>query len=338
MILVTGATGHIGNVLVRELYLRGRRVRALLLPGEDRKPLQDLEIEFLEGNVLDEAAMHAAMKGVEVVYHLAGLITILPGDDSLVERVNVQGTENVIKAAMAAGVRRLVYTSSIHAIQRVPEEFTIDESVPFDTSGLNSAYDSSKAMASLMVLEAVREGLDAVVVCPTGVIGPFDYRLSEMGRLILDSVKSKLQFSVDGAYDFVDVRDVARGLIQACERGRTGEHYILSGERVTIPKLMATVREVVNLKALQITVPMRLAKFGAELVTPLYRLMDIRPRFTRYALETVTSNSYISYAKAARELGYAPRSLRESITDTVRWLMKYGADLMPKRRSRSSKS
>ncbi len=333
MILVTGATGHIGNVLVRELYLRGAQVRALLLPGEDRSPLQDLDVEVTEGNVLDKVAMHAAMQGVDIVYHLAGLISIMPGADPLVERVNVQGTENVIRAAMDAGVQRLVYTSSIHAIQRIPEQFTIDESIPFDTSGLNSAYDTSKAMASLMVLEAVKEGLDAVVVCPTGVIGPFDYRLSEMGRLILDSVKAKVQFSVDGAYDFVDVRDVARGLIQACERGRTGEHYILSGERITIPKLMATVREVVNLKALQITLPMQLARFGASLVTPLYRVLKIRPRFTQYALETVASNSNISHAKAARELGYAPRSLRVSIADTVRWMLKHGTDLMRKRRS-----
>ena len=333
MILVTGATGHIGNVLVRELYLRGAQVRALLLPGEDRSPLQDLDVEVMEGNVLDKVAMHAAMQGVDIVYHLAGLISIMPGADPLVERVNVQGTENVIRAAMDAGVRRLIYTSSIHAIQRIPEQFTIDESIPFDTSGLNSAYDTSKAMASLMVLEAVKEGLDAVVVCPTGVIGPFDYRLSEMGRLILDSVKAKVQFSVDGAYDFVDVRDVARGLIQACERGRTGEHYILSGERITIPKLMSTVREIVNLKALQITLPMQLARFGASLVTPLYRVLKIRPRFTQYALETVASNSNISHAKAARELGYAPRSLRVSIADTVRWMLKHGTDLMRKRRS-----
>jgi dihydroflavonol-4-reductase len=334
MILVTGATGHIGNVLVRELYLSGARVRALLLPGEDRDPLKDLEVEIMEGDVLDEVAMHAAMQGVDIVYHLAGLISIMPGADPLVERVNVQGTENVIRAAMDAGAKRLIYTSSIHAIQRVPEQFTIDESIPFDTSGLNSAYDTSKAMASLMVLEAVKQGLDAVVVCPTGVIGPFDYRLSEMGRLILDSVKAKVQFSVDGAYDFVDVRDVARGLIQACERGRTGEHYILSGERITIPKLMATVREVVNLKALQITLPMQLAKFGASLVTPLYRMLKIRPRFTQYALETVASNSYISHAKAARELGYAPRSLSVSIADTVRWMLKYSAGLMRPKRSR----
>jgi dihydroflavonol-4-reductase len=213
MILVTGATGHIGNVLVRELKSKRARVRALLMPGEDRAPLEGLKVEIVEGNVLDYPAMRSAMRGVKTVYHLAGLITIMPGRDPLVGLVNVQGTKNVLAAAMDAGVERLVYTSSIHAIARVPDSITIDESVPFDPQGLDSEYDSSKAMATLAVLEAAHNGLEAVVVCPTGVIGPYDYRLSEMGRLIFDAARSKLQFSVDGAYDFVDVRDVAQGLI-----------------------------------------------------------------------------------------------------------------------------
>jgi dihydroflavonol-4-reductase len=331
VILVTGATGHIGNVLVRELKGRQKRVRALLMPGEDRTPLADLDVETIEGNVLDMEAMRQAMKNVQIVYHLAGLISILPGRDPLVEQVNVHGTVNVLKAAMEAGVKRLVYTSSIHAIKRVPDHVTIDESVPFDTSGLNSEYDSSKAVATLAVLEAARQGLDTVVVCPTGVIGPYDYRFSEMGRVIYDAASAKLQFSVDGAYDFVDVRDVALGLIKACRLGRTGEHYILSGERIAIPNLMATVREIVGLQALQLNVPMYLAKVAAFFATPLYRLTQIQPRFTRYALETVTSNSNISYAKAARELGYAPRAIRDSIADTVGWFRKNSGLLLRKK-------
>jgi dihydroflavonol-4-reductase len=302
------------------------------MPGEDRTPLEGLKVEIAEGNVLDYPAMRKAMQGVKTVYHLAGLITILPGRDPLVGLVNVQGTKNVLAAAMDAGVERLVYTSSIHAIARVPDHITIDENVPFDPKGLDSEYDSSKAMATLAVLEAAGQGLEAVVVCPTGVIGPHDYRLSEMGRLIFDAASARLQFSVDGAYDFVDVRDVAQGLIKACERGRSGEHYILSGERITIPKLLTTVREVVGMRALQLNVPMALAKAAAFIATPFYRLTEIKPRFTQYALETVTSNSNISYAKAARELGYAPRSLRDSISDTIQWFKQRGGVLLRKKR------
>jgi dihydroflavonol-4-reductase len=303
------------------------------MPGEDQAPLEGLKLEIVEGNVLDYPAVRSAMRGINTVYHLAGLITILPGRDPLVGLVNVQGTKNVLAAAMEAGVERLVYTSSIHAIKRVPESITIDESVPFDPQGLDSEYDSSKATATLAVIEASRQGLDTVVVCPTGVIGPYDYRFSEMGRVILDAARARLQFSVDGAYDFVDVRDVATGLIQACKRGRRGEHYILSGERITIPKLMQTVREMVGLQALQLNVPMALAKAAAFVATPFYRLTESKPRFTEYALETVASNSYISYAKAARELGYAPRSLKDSIADTLDWFKQSGALLLRKKRS-----
>lgn len=340
MILVTGATGHIGNVLVRELCARGTKVRTLLLPGDDGLPLAHLPVEIVEGDVLDPDSLLKAMQDVTVVFHLAGLITILPGQNEMVRRVNVVGTRNVLEAAKQAGVRRLVYASSIHALERVPDGVVIDELVPIDTVGLASEYDSSKALATLEVLKAAKEGLDAVVVCPTGVIGPYDYRESEMGRLILDAMKSKVQFSVDGAYDFVDVRDIAEGLIRACEFGEKGQHYILSGERITVPKIMAIVRELTGKNAIHIDIPMWTAKLVAVLAEPFYRLMRLRPRFTTYALATVTSNSYISHARAARDLGYSPRPIRRSIADTIKWF-KENAHLpkrLPKSSSRAAKS
>jgi dihydroflavonol-4-reductase len=324
MNLVTGATGHIGNVLVRELCNRGERVRALLLPGEPATPLTGLDVEIAQGDILDLDALRRAMQGVDVIYHLAGLITILPGKDERVRQVNVKGTQNVLQAAREAGVERLVYTSSIHAIKRLPEGCVIDETAPFDPIGIGSAYDSSKAEATLEVLRAASQGLPAVVVCPTGVIGPYDYRRSDMGQLILDTMNSKLQFTVEGAYDFVDVRDVALGLVQACQKGRAGEHYILSGERFSVSKLMSTVAELTGLRAVQVAVPIWLAKVGAMLATPLYRLAALRPRFTPYSLQTVTSNSHISHAKASRELGYAPRPVRQSLKDTIAWFKQNG--------------
>jgi dihydroflavonol-4-reductase len=220
MNLVTGATGHIGNVLVRLLNQRGERVRAMIMPGEDPAPLTGLDVEIIEADVLDYSSLLKAFDGIDVVYHLAGIISILPGKDHMVHAVNVSGTRNVIQAARSSAVRRLVYTSSIHALQRVPEGILIDESVPFDVEHAISSYDSSKASASLSVLNAVQDGMDAVIVCPTGVIGPYDFRLSEMGQLILDCVEQKPMLYVDGAYDFVDVRDVAQGLILAGEKGR----------------------------------------------------------------------------------------------------------------------
>jgi dihydroflavonol-4-reductase len=329
MILVTGATGHIGNVLVRELLAQGKKVRALLLPGEDRAPLAGLAAEVVEGDVLDPDSLEAAMRGVSVVYHLAGLISILPGPDPLLRRVNVEGTANVLNAARNAGVRRLIYTSSIHAIARPTSSGTIDESLPFDPLTALSEYDRSKAEASLVVQGAVSEGLDAVIVCPTGVIGPHDYRLSEMGRVIRDAIEARVHFSVPGGYDFVDVRDVARGEIQACEAGQRGETYILSGERLEVTRLLQAVQEVTGVRRPILRIPHSLARLAASF-TPLYiRLTRARPRLTPYSLSTVAGNSVISHAKATRALGYHPRSLRETIADTVSWFAATGPRLAP---------
>lgn len=323
MIVVTGATGHLGNVLVRQLKEEGKTVRALVLPGEDCTALNDLGVEIVEGNVLHPPDLERAFQGAEVVFHLAGMISILPGRDERVWQVNVEGTRNVIGAVQRTGVRRMVYTSSIHALERIPEGIVINEKIPFDPQTEISDYDRSKATASLAVLQAVREeGLDAVIVCPTGIIGPYDFRLSEMGRLIVDILHRKLNFSVDGAFDFVDVRDVARGHLLSAEYGRAGEFYILSGEQIKIFQLINLVKELAGVRTWIVNVPFKLAAFSAKFTPLLSRISRRQPRFTQYSLQTVRDNSVISSEKAGRELGYQPRSLSESLADTVHWWMQ----------------
>jgi len=169
--------------------------------------------------------------------------------------------------------------------------------------------------------------LDAVIACPTGVIGPYDYRGSEMGEIIRMATKRGLTFLIEGAYDFVDVRDVAQGLILVEAHGRTGESYILSGERITVTGIFEQVQKVTGLHNLRLPVPTSLVRMAAALAPLYYRLAHARPTLTPYAIETVTSNSVISNAKARRELGYAPRSLSESIRDTVAWLTEYRSRL-----------
>ncbi|HNZ12636.1 MAG TPA: SDR family oxidoreductase [Anaerolineaceae bacterium] len=320
--LVTGATGHIGNVLVRRLLELGQRVRVFILPGEDRSALEGLEIEYAEGNVLDPESLAQAMVGVNMVYHLAGVITILPGKNDFVERVNVQGTRNVLAAARRAGVGRVIYTGSIHAFQRVPHGVLVDEAVPFDAEHAINAYDRSKALASMAVQEAVREGQDAVIACPTGVIGPHDYRLSEMGALIFDWIKTRTAMIIKGAYDFVDVRDVAEGLILAAARGRTGETYILSGQQIQVPDILKLVSDALGKPRKSICLPTGLARFFSHFAAFFSRLTHTTPRFTPYSIATLDGNSTISHAKAERELGFNPRPLRQTISDTVAWLLK----------------
>ena len=320
MWLVTGGTGHIGNVLIRTLLERGEKVRALILPGESRDPIVGLKAEMVEGDVLNMDSLFESMRGIKGIFHLAGVISIMPGPNPFVRRVNVEGTRNILSAARKSGIQRLIYTSSIHAIQRM-KEGVIDERLPYDIGNPYGAYDRSKAEATLDVLNAADAGMDAVVACPTGVIGPYDFRGSMMGSVIHDAAAAKPTLYVDGAYDFVDVRDVADGLIAAAEKGIRGESYILSGKKISVRYLLETVREITGRGFFQMRIPFDFAKLAA-LFTPLYyKLAHATPRFTPYALEVLRSNSNISHAKATRELGYRPRPLYESIHDAVKWFM-----------------
>lgn len=319
MNLVTGATGHIGNVLVKELLKRGEKVKAFVLPGEDLSPLEGLNIEIVEGDVLNPDSITPAMKGVNYVFHLAGIISIMPGEDPVVHDVNVNGTRNMVKAARVAGVKRFIYTSSIHAFKRMRHGIVINEEIPIDPDSTVAAYDRSKAEATLAVLAEVKLGLPAVIVCPTGVIGPYDYKNSELGILIQEWMVHKVDFLIEGNYDFVDVRDVVQGIISARDRGVIGQIYILSGELVRVVDIWRMVKELVNLKASFIQIPTRLAMFTANFTQLYYNWTRSKPRFTTYSIETLHTNAVITNLKAATALGYHPRVLKETITDTVHW-------------------
>ena len=322
MWLVTGATGHIGNVLLRKLLERGEKVRALILPGESRESISGLKVEAFEGDILNMDSVFESMQGIKGIFHLAGVISIMPGPNPFVRKVNVEGTKNILRAASEKKIK-LIYTSSIHAIQRVDASAgMIDESVPYDMNNPYGAYDRSKAEATLEVLNAARSGLEAVVACPTGVIGPYDFRGSMMGAVIHGAAVAKPTLYVDGAYDFVDVRDVANGLIAAAEHGKRGESYILSGQKITVRYLLETVREITGKHFFQMKIPFDLAKFAAIFTPMYYRFANETPRFTPYSLEVLQSNSNISHAKATRELGYKPRPIFDSIRDAVKWFLE----------------
>jgi len=325
MMVVTGATGHIGNVLVRELLARGQGVRALVMPTEDWRPLEGLDVELVHGDVRHLPSLKTAFTGVDVVFHLAGIVTIMPGMRAILEAVNVGGVRNVIDACRAAGVRRLVYTSSVHAIAEPSQGTVIDESQPFDPDQVLGDYARSKARATLLLLDEVRKGgLDAVVCCPTGVIGPWDYRISNIGQLILDFASGHLRSYVRGAYDFVDVRDVATGLILAAERGQSGRHYILSGAQVQVPELMKELERNIGYKAPGYEIPSGIARAAGVLASVYYRVMRRRPVFTAYSIDVLKSNSQVSSARAREELGFTARRWQDSIRDHVEWFRAEG--------------
>jgi dihydroflavonol-4-reductase len=319
MDIVTGATGLLGSVLVRELVSRGRVVKVFVRKTSDTVCFNGCEVEKIYGDVLDVDSLVRAFKDAENVYHLASELSIMPGPNKNLREVNLAGTDNVIKACFECGIKRLIYTSSIHAFKEVKNVSNIDESLPFDPSSPMGEYNRTKAMASIAVKKAVTEGLNAVIVCPTAIIGPYDFRISNMGTLFIDYCSKRQKIIIDGAYDFVDVRDVAVGHILAAEKGKTGETYILSGQRLTIPELMSILEDLTGIPAPKHKLPQWLA-YAVAFVTPVYyKLSGNKPTFTTYSLRTVKSNSFISHKKASEELGFSPRPIRETIEDNLKW-------------------
>ncbi len=323
MVVVTGATGHIGNALVRELAADGVKVRALVQQGEPTKSIDGLGIEYCTGDVRDYRSLVRAFKGAETVYHLAGIVSIGSGKRRLLREVNVQGTVNVCNACMDLGVPRLVYVSSIHAFKEPPMGTPILETKDFDPRAVGGNYAKSKAEATRLVLAKVAEGLDAVIVHPTGVIGPYEFKLSNMGQLFVDFMRNRLLAVIEGAYDFVDVRDVAKGIVLAARYGRKGENYILSGEQITVRSMIDYIAAETGQKAPSRVIPSWFAKATGVFAEAYYMIRRQQPLFTSYSVSTLSSNSQTTHSKATDELGYQPRPIRASVKDTVEWLREH---------------
>lgn len=337
MILVTGATGHIGNVLVRKLSERypQETIRILLQHGERLDPFDGLELQLYYGDIRKDADVRRAVNGARLVFHLAGLIETAPRKPQLLYQVNIGGTRNVVEACLDYQVERLVYVSSIHALAELPDGQSICEIKDFPCADLLGPYARSKSNATAVVYDGIARGLDAVIVFPSGVVGPFDNRLSEVGRMLKHLSSQgwlKLVMSFNGAYDFVDVRDVVNGMLAAARIGRRGEGYILSGFRVTLREVIRIERAALGQRQPKIFfAPNWLVKAAAWLTHGLCRIIRIKPFFTPYSVSVLESNSNISHEKAARELGYEPRPLMDTFRDSLLWMQENGQIRRPRK-------
>lgn len=324
-ITVTGSTGHVGGNLVRALLAEGHQVRAQYI-GTDR-PLEGLSLERLPVDILDREGLSRAFEGQETVFHLASKITIAGDPDGSVHRINVDGVRNVCDACLEAGVRRLVHFSSIHAIQHNPWDFPLDENRPLadEAPGPCLVYDRSKAGGERVLREYVEKGLDAVVVSPTAILGPTDHEPSRMGAVILLLAQRRMPGLIDAGFDWVDVRDVCQGAIAAARSGRTGEKYVLSGSWRSFAELAQLVSREAGVRAPRFVSPVWLSKLGTPLGWLWARIASTQPLFTSESIETLsTSHRDIRHDKAAKELGYSPRSLEETVADTIRWFRESG--------------
>jgi dihydroflavonol-4-reductase len=323
MDIITGSTGLLGNALIRELIKSGRNVKALVRKSSDTACFDDCEVEKVYGDVLDFESLRKAFQSAEHVYHLASEISIMPGLHKRLREINIAGTDNVIKACLECKVKRLIYTSSIHAYKDSKNGTIIDETLPFDPYNRMGEYSRTKAHASLAVLEAVRQrGLDAVIVCPTGIMGPYDFKVSNMGSMFIDYCSGKQKIIIDGAFDFVDARDAAIGHILAAQKGVKGQSYILSGHRVIMGELMLMLKDLTGIPVPRYKLPVW-AAYPVAMLTPIYyRITGHKPVFTIYSLRTLRSNSFISHKKATDNLGYNPRPVRQTIRESIDWLKK----------------
>ena len=321
VVAVTGAAGHLGNILVRELWSRDEHVRALVRS----EPVVSLPegVELVYGDLADTPSLCDAFADVEVVYHAAGLVAIGLGGHKKLHRVNVEGTRNVVEACLRTGVRRLVYISSIEALDLLAGRYPVTEDTPIHPDHTLMPYGRSKAVATLEVDAAVRErDLDAVTIIPTGFIGPFDHKLTPMTSMVRDFMAGKIPAGLGGGFDFVDARDVAIGAIAAAERGVPGARFLLPGHYATVREIFRELEEITGEKAPRFEIPYFLSQIWGLFAELYYAARKKQPRYTRKSLRILSLGVRVSGEAARTVLGYAPRSLRDSLVDTVRWLEK----------------
>jgi dihydroflavonol-4-reductase len=319
-ILITGATGHVGANLVRTLLAMGKPVRALV--HIDRRAVEGLDIETVQGDVCKPESLDKAFEGVETVYHLAANLSLTAARQ--MGPVNVSGTRNVVDACLRHGIKRLVHFSSIDAIAYNPEIDLIDESSPLLQSSDYLSYGQSKAAAEREVQRGLERGLNVVTVRPTAILGPFDYQPSFFGEVLLSLARGKLPGLVTGGFDWVDVRDVIQGAIQAEAAAPSGIEYVLSGHWASLCDVASIVNDVAGRGVPKFVCPLWLAEIGAPFVTGYSRMRKRRPLFTTFSIKTVRNSRHVSHEKASRELDYQPRPLQQSIEDTLKWFCECG--------------
>ena len=321
--LVTGACGHLGGTLVRLLERTGAQVRGLRLPSEQAR--DRAHVTYYPGDVRDRDSLRPLFRGLAgrevVVFHTAAIVDISGEVTPQMHDVNVNGTKNILALCREYGVKRLVYVSSVHAIPEKDGYAVLREVDSFSPQQVTGGYAKTKAEATQAVLDAAAQGLDAVVVHPSGILGPFDGAENHLVQLVKEYAGGKLPACVKGGYDFVDVRDVAAGCLAAAEKGRSGQCYILSNRHYEVQEVLAMAKTLCHGRRLPV-LPMWMAQAAEPLLGWVARVKKQRPLYTKYSLYTLRSNDRFDHGKATAELGYRPRDLRQTVRDTLRWLAK----------------
>ena len=318
---ITGATGFVGSMIAKELCNRGLEVHILRRENSSNPILDELPAHHHIGDILDKDAIKKAMSNASAVFHCAGIVSFWKKMRKKQYDVNVEGTEIVSSAALELGIKRFVHTSSVAAIGPAENGSIITEETPFRWDRYDIGYNISKHEAELRVEEKIKNGLNAVIVNPSTIVGPGDINMH--GSAIISNVKAKrLPFFVETPMNIVDIDDVVQGHLLAFEKGKTGERYILSGHSLPLGELLKEIEGIAGGRAPKNKIPFFVAHAAAALIELGASLANKKPLLTRELLRVGKYRQEFTCTKAEQELGYTRTPLEETIRKTAEWLKK----------------
>ncbi len=317
--LVTGATGFVGANLVRELLASGKAVRALVRPGGDRRNLDGLDVELAEGDLRDPDSLRAALQGVAVLYHVAADYRLWARDPRELYESNVEGTHNILEAAKAVGVERVVYTSTVGTLGIPKDGGPGTETTPVSLDQMVGHYKRSKFLAELIAERFARHGLDLVIVNPSAPVGPWDRKPTPTGKMIVDYLHGRMRASLDTGLNLVHIRDVARGHILAAQKGRSGEKYILGHQNLTLREIFAILEPLTGIPAPRHQIPYAVAWTAALISEGWACLARREPAVSLTAVRMAAKKMFFDPEKAVRELGLPQTPVEIALRDAAEW-------------------
>jgi len=321
--LVTGAAGFLGSHVTRQLVARGEEVRVLIRASSSNRAISDLPLEYVTGDLRDPASLERAMKGVRRVFHLAADYRLWAKRSQDIYDSNVGGTKNLLAAAKAAGVAQLIYTSTVATIAvdrlELPNEFTDSK-----LEEMIGHYKRSKWMAEQEALKAAKEGLPVVVAMPTTPVGPWDWKPTPTGKIILDFLNGKMPGYVETGLNFVGVEECAAGHLLVAERGKVGERYLLGAENLTLKEMLDTLAKITSLPAPGMKIPHGVALGVAYVESTLSRLVGREPQIPVEGVKIAQHRMFVDCSRAQKELGFQPGSVAAALERAVRWYQLKG--------------
>jgi dihydroflavonol-4-reductase len=316
--LVTGAAGFLGSHVTRQLVARGESVRVLVRPSSSNRAISDLSLEYVTGDLRDAASLDRAMQGVDRVFHVAADYRLWARKSQEIYDSNVGGTKNLLDAAKRAGVKQLIYTSTVATIAVDRSELP-SESTDSKLEEMVGHYKRSKWMAEQEALSAAKAGLPVIVAMPTTPVGPWDWKPTPTGKIILDFLNGKMPGYVETGLNFVGVEDCAVGHLLVSDKGRAGERYLLGAENLTLKELLDTLAKITGLPAPKLKIPHGVALGVAYMETAFSRLVGKEPQIPVEGVKIAQHRMFVDCQRKQKELGFQPGPVKDALERAVRW-------------------